>query len=108
QLGELNIDADNLTDHAEHLAAIGQAMATGGDILLYGCDVAAGARGADFIGRLAAVTGADVAASDDVSGDTLAGGNWILESAVGLIATNARWAESGIPDYRHLLAPGNF
>ena len=56
-----------------------QRLAAGADLLLYGCDVAADALGQQMTGTLAALTGADVAASTDLTGAASRGGNWVLE-----------------------------
>ena len=69
------------------LAEIGRALRAGGDLLLYGCDVAKGTDGAAFINTLAAETGADVAASVDKTGGSDLAGNWILEKSTGSIDT---------------------
>lgn len=82
-LGDAVIDSAGLAAHASDLAAIGAHLAPGGDILLYGCDVAAGAAGAAFIDSLAALTGADVAASTDLTGAAAQGGDWTLEAHSG-------------------------
>lgn len=63
----------NLADHA--------------DILLYGCSIAEGANGEAFVRMLAALTGADVAASINLTGTEALGGDWTLEFAVGEIDT---------------------
>ncbi|MBK1720556.1 DUF4347 domain-containing protein, partial [Thiocystis violacea] len=68
RLGNLSLDGDALDAHAETLGEIGAALSEEGDILLYGCNVAAGATGVAFVERLARATGADVAASEDVAG----------------------------------------
>ena len=60
-------------------------MTDSGDLLLYGCNVGAGASGQQFVESLAQLTGADVAASDDVTGGVAVGGDWELESVTGLI-----------------------
>lgn len=76
QLGGETLTADSLTDHGHTLTAIGQALSPEADILLYGCYIAAGATGAAFIAALSAATGADVAASDDMTGAAAPGGDW--------------------------------
>lgn len=86
-LGSLTLDNSTLEGHAEALGALGRALSENGDILLYGCDVASSAVGVNFISRLAQVTGADVAASDDPTGATLAGGDWVLEVQSGPVQT---------------------
>jgi len=85
QLGNANIDLNGLSAHAADLATIRAALGAGADLLLYGCDVAAGDNGLAFIKTLAAATGADVAASTDLTGAAAAGGNWTLEAATGTI-----------------------
>jgi len=46
---------------------------------LYGCNVAAGDAGAEFLKRLHDLTGAKIAASTTPIGSTLKGGNWDLD-----------------------------
>ncbi|MBP1207872.1 hypothetical protein JOD97_005958 [Duganella sp. 1411] len=87
--GALKLDGGNLDAHRAELESIGRAMADGGDILLYGCDVAAGGAGAAFIDRLADATGADVAASTNPTGASALGGDWRLEVHSGQIETAA-------------------
>ncbi|ASQ90919.1 hypothetical protein CHL67_08295 [Prosthecochloris sp. GSB1] len=82
-LGSTGLNAGNLETYREELFAIGSALHRDGDLLLYGCNVGAGEDGAAFIGMLATMTGADVAASDDPTGGSAAGGDWDLEVASG-------------------------
>ncbi len=66
------------------LAQLGKALSADGDLLLYGCDVAAG-DGSTLLAGLATATGADVAASTDLTGAARLGGNWTLEAHDGTI-----------------------
>jgi Ca2+-binding RTX toxin-like protein len=84
-LGASLISGDDLAALADPLKSIGQSLSAGGDILLYGCNVAAGQAGLEFIGGLARLTGADVAASNNLTGATAGGGDWALEVATGTI-----------------------
>lgn len=86
-LGATLLDAESMTEHADAMREWGHALRSGGDLMLYGCNVADGERGVDFIKRLATATGADVAASIDATGSAALGGDWDLESAVGTIQT---------------------
>jgi len=86
-LGSGIVDMSSLDSHSAELAAIRSALGEQGDILLYGCDVAAGSSGAAFTSRLAELTGADVAASEDLTGSALLGGDWVLEQQHGAIET---------------------
>lgn len=84
-LGSDVLSAETLPDHAESLEAVGSALAEGGDLLLYGCDLAAGEGGGALVRGLAEITGADVAASTDDTGSEGFGGDWDLESVQGQI-----------------------
>jgi len=77
-LGNARLGASTLDGYADQLAEWSEALTSDADILLYGCSV-----GADqaFLAGLAGVTGADVAASTDPTGN----GDWDLEAAVGAI-----------------------
>jgi VCBS repeat-containing protein len=85
EIGGASIDAGNMQAYASVWSAMRQALSQGGDILVYGCKVAEGETGAAFVQALAAVTGADVAASDDLSGVAALGGDWDLEVKAGAV-----------------------
>src|ERR1043166_4215092 len=61
--GATPLNARALASRAALLAQIGASLAPGGDILLYGCDVAAGPAGREFVEEFSVYTGADVAAA---------------------------------------------
>ena len=84
-LGTTTLTSDNLHDYSATLTRIGSSLAVNGDLLLYGCDVAAGNTGHGFIGELSTITGADVAASDDLTGAASLGGDWVLEAQSGAV-----------------------
>ncbi|MDE8741999.1 Ig-like domain-containing protein [Pectobacterium polaris] len=99
--GKVNLGTQVLTDSSlkssdvqAQLAALGAALTTEGDLLLYGCDIAGGANGDVFLANLAQATGADVAASVDATGSSLIGGDWILEKTTGGIDTEAMAIEA--------------
>jgi hypothetical protein len=77
------------------------ALTDSADILLYGCDVAQGSSGQAFVNLLAATTGADVAASSDLTGSQALGGNWNLELMTGRIEADSIVASN----YLGTLAP---
>ncbi|NOT70404.1 MAG: DUF4347 domain-containing protein, partial [Hyphomicrobium sp.] len=87
QAGEVTIGSAALTaesaagQYADELAVIGQALASNGDILLYGCDTASGEEGQALLDAVSNATGADVAASIDSTGADALGGDWELEAA---------------------------
>lgn len=99
QLGASQLDFDALRSRAGEIAAWGRALDAQADLLIYGCNVAAGADGQALVRGMAALTGADVAASDDLSGSSDAGGDVLLEVQTGAIEAanllgvmvNAKW-----------------
>ncbi len=84
-LGNTVITSANLTSYQNQWQAIGQSLGETGDILLYGCNVAQKDVGISFVDSLAQMSGADVASSNDVTGATAHGGDWVLESSTGTI-----------------------
>jgi VCBS repeat-containing protein len=79
KLGNEWIGSDDLADHAEAWHALDEVMNDGGNIYLYGCNVAEDSEaGQALLDGLAEVTHADVFASYDVTG---ACGDWDLEAA---------------------------
>ncbi|MBF2048181.1 MAG: DUF4347 domain-containing protein, partial [Elainella sp. C42_A2020_010] len=85
--GALQLGGDTISDLSEYTAALklwSNSLTADADILLYGCSVAANAAGVAFVQSLAQLTGADVAASDDLTGQ---GGDWNLEYQTGQVET---------------------
>ena len=93
-LGAETVSAQAITQNSATYAAWGNALSDSGDILLYGCNVAQGDMGVDFINQLAQVTGADIAASDDLTGSAVLGGDWDLERSAGSVETTMLSSES--------------
>ncbi|BCD84061.1 hypothetical protein PSm6_04680 [Pseudomonas solani] len=102
-LGNGPLFEGNLGQYASQLSSIGKALTTDGDILLYGCEVGAGSEGQAFVTKLAGMTGADIAASDDNTGGNAKGGDWDLEIATGQIAASSALSLSRLGGYDHLL-----
>ncbi|HEV7476382.1 MAG TPA: DUF4347 domain-containing protein, partial [Burkholderiales bacterium] len=71
--------------YAAQLAEIGKHLGAEADVLIYGCNFGKGADGAAAANELAQLTGADVAASIDDTGDAALGGNWQLEYRTGAV-----------------------
>lgn len=82
------------------LRQMGAALAADGELLLYGCEVAAGAAGREFVRQLASLTGANVAASASPTGAAGLGGDWSLAHRTGPIHALPIQA----PAYAHVLA----
>ncbi|MEG4966560.1 DUF4347 domain-containing protein, partial [Microcoleus sp. B6-A1] len=73
-------------------------------ILLYGCNVAAGETGKAFIKRLSELTGASVAASQNLTGSAAKGGDWFLEVTSGKIAKPLAFRPEVLVAYNHVLS----
>ncbi|ACB77524.1 Ig family protein [Opitutus terrae PB90-1] len=94
--------AGDLEGRAAELRRLGHALSKNGDILLYGCDTGEGPAGAMLITRLVAFTGADVAASSNLTGGR-AGADWNLEITRGEIETPI----AAPANYDHVLVTSN-
>ena len=93
-LGNSKLTADNLSGYANDLAGWAETLTGEADILFYGCDLAGNTEGQQFIESISAITGADVAASDDLTGAAELGGDWDLELNVGTIETATLTADN--------------
>ncbi|WP_203156012.1 tandem-95 repeat protein [Methylobacterium aquaticum] len=108
--GDLRLGTGDLTAetirgrYAADLAVIGKALTATGDLMIYGCDFAAGEAGARAVALLASATGADIAASDDATGAAELGGDWTLETHRGAIETGIVVDAAAQADWHHLLA----
>ncbi|MEG4918730.1 DUF4347 domain-containing protein, partial [Microcoleus sp. B7-D4] len=107
--GSLKLGADVLNDNnletfSDRLKQWGNALTANGDILLYGCDVAAGEVGENFVKRLSEITGADVAASTNKTGNAALGGDWELEKTTGAIEASLALSSEAMATYADVLA----
>ncbi|MGI4936693.1 MAG: DUF4347 domain-containing protein [Janthinobacterium lividum] len=87
QLGSTHLNNANLLSNALSISTWGEALASGGDILLYGCDVAQSTAGQQLVDSIGRLTGADIAASSNLTGNALGQGDWVLEYASGKIGS---------------------
>ena len=93
-LGNSSLNADNLNQYADELAGWADALGEDADLLFYGCDLVGNEAGTDFIETISDITGADVAASDDLTGAAELGGDWDLEVNVGTVEAVSLSAEN--------------
>jgi VCBS repeat-containing protein len=92
-LGGQTYRAADLPAQAAELQQWQPHLAAGADLLIYGCDVGAGAEGAALLATLSQQTQADVAASTNATGAASHGGDWVLETATGSIEAGMALAE---------------
>ncbi len=97
--GDAILNSETLNEYKQTLKDIGASLSADGDILFYGCNIAADESGEILIKQIAEITDADVAASDDVTGK---GGDWDLEKYTGIIETK----NIDVENYAHSLANG--
>lgn len=99
QLGQTVIDAAQLERNRPLLQQWQTLLAPGADLWLYGCEVGDQPQGQIWLSRLHQLTGADLAASTNLSGDLHQGGDWQFETTLGRLATPLPLTGS----YAHLL-----
>lgn len=89
QVGSSTLDLNAVRAQATQISAWGHGLSADADLLLYGCDLAAERDGRELVDALAALTGADVAASIDATGHSSLGGDWALEYRQGSIEASS-------------------
>ncbi|WP_373533727.1 DUF4347 domain-containing protein, partial [Microcoleus sp.] len=107
--GTLNLGTDIfnkelLEKKLEHLQQWRKALSSNADFLLYGCNVAAGALGLDFIRCLAELTQTNVAASSTKIGNIQLGGNWNLDVQINKISALLPFQPAALLAYSGVLA----
>jgi Tol biopolymer transport system component len=102
--GSRRLNLSDLPEYAAQLQSWSKALSDDADILLYGCNVAQGEVGKAFTSILSQLTGADVAASDDLTGSSAQSGNWTLEVNTGQIAASLAFQSSVLSNYQPVLA----
>ncbi len=103
QLGQQTIDWQSAGTLGATWKAIGQSLARGGDLQLYGCNIGKGEVGRSFLSEIARLTGRDVAASDNQTGSARFGGDWQLEQTTGPIET----ASLAVEEWNAVLSQNN-
>ena len=103
-LGNTALSNANLGEYSAELEKIGLALTPGGDLMLYGCEVAKGASGRLFIETLADIAGANVAAASSKIGALESGPYWELDQTVGTIEARIPFDRLSLAKYVHTLA----
>ncbi|MEG3972210.1 DUF4347 domain-containing protein [Microcoleus sp. T2B6] len=116
QLGNVELSWQNLINRADNFVKTVKIWAGGltqnAEILLYACNVAKGNIGKEFVKNLSQITGANVAASDNLIGCAAKGGDWELTVTAGTIKAGIVFLPEAIAAYGHVLntfsSPNNF
>ncbi|AFZ02477.1 DUF4347 domain-containing protein [Calothrix sp. PCC 6303] len=101
--GSSQMNLGDLPGYTSQLQSWGKALTNDADILLYGCNVAEGQLGQAFVQNISQITGADVAASDNLTGSKALGGDWVLESKTGAIETGLIFDPAMLTSYSGVL-----
>ena len=102
-LGKEVVDSNTLEQYRDDLHSWAAAFAPDADILLYGCNVAAGETGQQFVQLLGQLTGADVAASNNLTGSAALGGDWELEVKIGNVEAPIAFGIETMEAYKAVL-----
>ncbi|NES65399.1 MAG: DUF4347 domain-containing protein, partial [Okeania sp. SIO2D1] len=100
QLGNSELNIKNINNYATELETWPVA-----NILVYGCRVAAGDAGTEYLEKLHQITGANIAASAQATGSSAMGGNWQLEVTKGEIEVSLAFSDDIQKQWEHILDP---
>ena len=98
QLGNTQLSLDTLNLYANSLQSW-----CANTLLLYGCNVAAGDAGIEFIEKLHQITGAKIAASANKTGNAALGGDWNLEVKTDEFDVTLALSSEAIANYNYTL-----
>jgi hypothetical protein len=102
-LGNSWLNTNTMNAYAGQIARWQDTMSSDADLLFYGCNLAQSENGQTLIDGIGALTGADVAASDDLTGHKLLGGDWDLEYEAGEVETEVAFSEQLQEEWLHVL-----
>ncbi|MEM6689206.1 MAG: DUF4347 domain-containing protein [Planctomycetota bacterium] len=102
-LGDQRVNRQILFENQQQIRSWSKALSQDADVLIYGCDTAAGQQGKRFLKTLADLTGADVAGSTDKTGSSASNADWILERTVGVIDSPIALSTAGQSVYAGML-----
>jgi hypothetical protein len=102
-LGQTSLDTSTLNQYSQYLQSWAESLTSDADIFLYGCNIAEGEQGKDFVRKLSHLTKADIAASTDLTGTAAQGGDWDLEMTTGKINTASALQPEQLQTYKATL-----
>ena len=104
QLGNTVLNLDTFDNYADELQGWGKVLTEEADLLFYGCNIGADLDGETLINRIKDITDADIAASDDLTGNSALGGDWEWEINTGTIESGLAFSTEAIRAYNRVLA----
>src|SRR5690606_14411311 len=102
-LGNTIVDTETLKSNTGFAKVINQSVKAGGDFLLYGCELGKGEAGDEFLEIIKSNTHADVAASDNLTGNKAFNGDWDLEIQKGDIEAKPLANSIAMKDFTEVL-----
>ena len=106
-LGNSRITPETIQREVLAFAALKGAVREGGDLLFYGCDLAANDSGEELLDIISNNTGLDIAASNNLTGNAELQGDWDLEVTRGNIESTLAFSEKALRDFSGVLAALN-
>ncbi|MGD1716895.1 DUF4347 domain-containing protein [Dapis sp. BLCC M172] len=103
-LGNSILKNDNIHLYAKSIQQWGKCLSAEAEILIYGCQVANGKEGKEFVRQLHQLTGANIAASETLTGNVSRGGNWNLEVIFGQLKSALAFTPEVRTSYAGVLA----
>jgi uncharacterized protein DUF4347/uncharacterized protein DUF4214/hemolysin type calcium-binding protein len=103
-LGNSVLSTSTLSKYQHALFSWQAGFKQNADILIYGCEVAKGTNGRAFIDDLANITGANIAASNNLTGNPAFGGDWKLGVSTGDIFSTFVFCEEKLKHFSSTLA----
>ena len=91
-LGNSSLNSETLDSYSDQIAEWKYSLSRDADIFFYGCEVAKTEVGEEFLEELSQLTETDVAASNDITGNSRQGGDWEFEFQVGAIQATAAFS----------------
>ncbi|WP_373529497.1 DUF4347 domain-containing protein [Nostoc sp.] len=110
QLGNTHLGLDTLEEYSQQLEQWQKKFLASAktdspwNLLIYGCNVASGDAGEEFIAKLHQLTGANIAASRQRIGNAALGGHWELEVRTADLEVSLAIAETTQQSYAGVLA----
>ncbi len=105
-LGNSRITTESIQQEVHAFAALHGAVREGGDLLFYGCDLAANKAGEELLDIISNKTGLDVAASNNLTGNSELQGDWDLEVTRGNVEAELAFSEAALRDFSSVLFTG--
>jgi tyrosinase len=103
RLGSTELNIDTLDRYQDRLSGWSESLSENADLLFYSCNLAKGDRGSALVEEIGNVTGADIAASNDLTGNKQLGGDWDFEVTTDSIETDLAFDSSIVDSYDEIL-----